>query len=60
MLVGSGANNLATEMGMPTVSQDDLITAEAREEFNAFVKFQKTVDVSFRQRYVYNKKNLLE
>ena len=55
MLVGQGANEFAEEMGVPRVSSDSLVTQEAREEFERFLRFKTAVQVSFKARLVVDK-----
>ncbi len=37
---------------MKTKSKDELVTEEAKREYEHFLKFKTVVDVSFRNRYV--------
>ena len=40
-------------MGVTEVSKDELVTADAKEEWKRFMQFHKTVDVLFRDRYYF-------
>ena len=51
MIVGKGANKFASDMGVKEVATDDLVTPEARKEWEKFMQFNTTVDVLFRDRY---------
>lgn len=48
MLVGQGANKFAERMGMPFVSDDELVTADARAQYEAISQYQPGVDDLFR------------
>ena len=48
MLVGTGANEYAQEMGIPEVHPDQLLTEEAKREYTQFLKFKRAVEVDFR------------
>ena len=50
MLVGKGANRFAEEMGIESVPTDELVTDEARREWEQYVKFNITVNTLFKQR----------
>ena len=47
MLVGKGANQFATEMNIPTVSRDSLVTQDAIEEFEKYMVFKRSVNENF-------------
>ncbi len=47
MLVGEGANKFATEMGVPKISNSELITPAARILWENFEKYNKVVSDSF-------------
>ena len=53
LIVGQGANKFAKDMGVKEVSKDDLVTDDAKEEWKRFMEFNKTVDVLFRDRYLF-------
>ena len=48
MLIGEGANQFATEMGVPRVDPSELVTAEARKAWEEFDKYQTVVSEVFR------------
>lgn len=48
MLVGPGANKFAERMGIPQVSADELVTAEARAQHEAISQYQPGVEDLFR------------
>lgn len=50
LLVGKGANRFAEEMGIESVPTDELVTDEARREWEQYVKFNITVNTLFKQR----------
>jgi len=50
LLVGKGANRFAEEMGIERVPTDELVTDEARREWEQYVKFNITVNTLFKQR----------
>ena len=43
MLIGEGANQFATEMGVPQVSSSELITPRAKKQWEEFDKYKKVV-----------------
>lgn len=49
LLVGAGANKFAAKQGIPEVPPSELVTAEAREQFEAIQQYQPGVDWLFRQ-----------
>ena len=50
LLVGKGANRFAEEMGIESVPTDELVTDEARREWEQYIKFNITVNTLFKQR----------
>ena len=50
LVVGAGANQFADELGFERVSTDDLVTEDAKEEWQTYMKFKTTVNVLFRNR----------
>lgn len=48
LLVGSGANKFAAAQGVALVSTEDLVTPEAREDFEDMQKYKQSVEVHFR------------
>ena len=49
LLVGAGANKFAAKQGIVEVLPEELVTAEAREQFEAIQQYQPGVDWLFRQ-----------
>ena len=49
LLVGAGANKFAAKQGVLEVLPEELVTAEAREQFEAIQQYQPGVDWLFRQ-----------
>ena len=47
MLIGQGANDFAREMGVAEVEPEELITAEAKKEWEEYAKFNKVVSDVF-------------
>ena len=45
--MGQGANEFANEMGVQTVSRDSLVTQEAKQEYENYVNFQRSVHSNF-------------
>jgi isoaspartyl peptidase/L-asparaginase-like protein (Ntn-hydrolase superfamily) len=55
LLVGNGADQFARELGIPTIPTDQLITQEAKNEFEIFQgKFSKTVHNLFNTTYAFH------
>ncbi|ELU08852.1 hypothetical protein CAPTEDRAFT_206039 [Capitella teleta] len=50
LLVGEGANDFASEQGIQRVPPETLLTAEAKKEYDEYVKFKTAVNISFRAR----------
>ena len=51
MIVGSGANKFAAEMGIPFVSTESLLTEHAKEELENYKIYKTVVKVDFKSRY---------
>lgn len=47
LLCSAGANAFAKEMGVTTVSTEDLVTQEARDEHQKIMKYKTAVTTNF-------------
>lgn len=47
MLIGEGANQFATEMGVPRVDSSELVTAEAKKKWEEFDRYAHVVSETF-------------
>ena len=54
LLVGAGANKFAALQGVPQVLPDQLVTVEAREQFDSIKDYDFGVDWLFRQQQVHD------
>jgi isoaspartyl peptidase/L-asparaginase-like protein (Ntn-hydrolase superfamily) len=53
LLVGKGANQFAEEMGIKEIPVSQLVTEEARREFNCYKQYGNAVEELFGRKSVY-------